>query len=99
VRDPAREAYNIYIHVGTDNDGNRFYLTQDPDGRLKNERIHPNAEAPLYMRIPNHVADAIAEELRPLPEASGRHLNDAIVVRDRLLTMVELNQAKENHGG
>lgn len=85
IHEIERNSVRIYIEVGIDADGRHLYLK--PDGHPVG--IFPGAEPPLYMRLDQMIAEAIAEALSPPPVASARHLDDAIEVRDRVMTLVE----------
>jgi hypothetical protein len=91
IKDLPREAINIYVEFGVREDGTRIYQTQITDtGNHTLVNVGPGGEAPMYCKpIPMHIAEQIAEALSPRPEATERHLDDAIDVRDRALSLVE----------
>jgi hypothetical protein len=84
VRRPERRGFDIYVIVGPAPDGGFYY---DAGGRI--EEVPVGAEGPRFMHVSDGVAEALAEALRPAPEAGARHLDDALNVRDRALGMVE----------
>jgi hypothetical protein len=88
-RDPLKEQMIIYCKVGTFADGCRMYATQTQNDPPFFMIIAPQEEPPLYLRIGDQEADAIADAIRPRPQVNERHLDDTIGVRDRLLTMLE----------
>lgn len=88
IREPERQTVAVYVEVGhVEADGSRYFATQDPSEAPVH--VAAAAEPPLWARVPMGIAEAIGEALAPRPEASERHLDDAIAVRDRLLTLVE----------
>ncbi len=90
IVEPARQTVAVYVETGEDRDGTRFFATQGLAGQvLAQERVPPGGEPPMWARVPWRIAEAIGEALAPRPVATARHLDDAIVVRDRLLTLVE----------
>lgn len=88
--DESRMVYLVRVEYGepTDEGVRRFAsLTEGPPGTFY---VRPGEEAPLYMRpIPLDIAEALGKALAPRPEATERHLDDALDVRDRLLTLIE----------
>lgn len=87
IREPARQTVAVYVEVGEDTDGARWFHVQDPlEGPV---RVVRGTEPPLWARVPMWIAEAIGEALAPRPEATERHLDDAIAIRDRLLSLVE----------
>lgn len=87
VPEPERQSIRVYVETGTDTGGSRWFVTNDPlDAPVK---VEPGVEPPLWARVPMHIAEAIAEALAPRPAATERHLDDAIALRDRLLSLVE----------
>lgn len=87
--DLTRDAVLVYVQVNvSDNPNDKRTFLGDHGQRIY--EVAPGAEAPLYMPpIPTHIAEQIGLALAPRPEATERHLDDAINVRDRLLTIVE----------
>lgn len=81
---PEREVYMVYVMLGTTDEGNRLYRAEDGV-----HPVPPNGEAPAYMTVGADIARAIGEALAPRPEATERHLDDAIATRDRLLSLIE----------
>ena len=51
--------------------------------------IGEDEEAPLWFEVPQSLVESLAAQLTNRPAFSDRHLDDAIKVRDRLLTLVE----------
>lgn len=87
--EPWMERMVIYCKMGSYEDGCRMYATR-PHGPAPYWMIvAPMEEPPLYLVIGTQEADAIAEAIQQRPEATERHLDDAMDVRDRLLTMME----------
>lgn len=84
-RDPIRQRFNILVELGTDPSGKRLYMASDSSI----VDVAFGEEPPLYMSIPEQIANALAEALDPRPPATERHLDDAIDVRDRMITLVE----------
>jgi hypothetical protein len=94
--DVVRERVNVYIEIGRNENGQRLFLT--PDGRPP-LMVVEGSEPPLYMWIPAYIARALGEALAPRPEASERHLDDALMIRDRLLTMIEADAIGRSKSG
>jgi hypothetical protein len=82
---PAMQSVAVYVREGDAENGGGWFRTASNDVL----EVPAGGEAPRYMLVPSLIADAIAEALAPRPEASARHLDDAIAVRDRLLALVE----------
>lgn len=83
--DPARDHHDIYI---VNDDGT--YVTAGTERTMSAVVKVPAGEpGPVFISIPDRWAAEIAEALAPRPQATERHLDDAIAVRDRLLTLVE----------
>lgn len=93
VPDPVRMQQLVYIELGPASGDERVFATQDDPARTV--IVRPGSEPPLYMAIRNEVAEALALALAPRPEATERHLDDAIEVRDRLLTMGPQQAARD----
>jgi hypothetical protein len=89
VREPARRTIAVYVEQHRDNDGTGYFEAPASDGGYQLVKVAATAEPPLWARIPMHIAEAVGEALAPRPEATERHLEDAISVRDRLLTLIE----------
>ena len=70
----------------------------EPDGRtLKYEILDNETPKEPTMRINKTIAKQLIEELNKIAspnEATQRHLNDTILIRDRLLSLVERNYGK-----
>lgn len=94
--EPWRERMVIYVRLGEFKDGSRLYrrrietMLHGHDTSL--EIVPPEGEPPLYLVIGNQEAEAIADAIRPRPQVNERHLDDAIDVRDRLMTIIESHQ-------
>lgn len=91
--DPIRQRVNLYCEIGEE-DGVRVFITRGGRDPLyeSSDLIHkvaPGQEPPLWDWFPLEVVTELTEALNPRPAATERHLDDAIVVRDRLLTIVE----------
>lgn len=95
--DPIRQRVNVYCEGGTDaGTGRRVFLTRGRDDSPPEvHAVELGAEPPLWDWFPMEVVDALGEALAPRPEASARHLDDAIGVRDRTLALVERLAAPE----
>lgn len=93
VRDLVRRSTVVYVELGPvpDKPGWRYFQTlMHPDGVGPGVmEVEPDAEPPIWFRVNDEIAGALAEALSPTPEVTGRHLDDAIMVRDRLLAIVE----------
>lgn len=85
VYEPERHSVRIYIESGATEDGRRVYTGSDHKPYV----VAPGQEPPMYMRLDSEIAQAVAEALQPKPVASERHLDDAIMIRDRLMRLVE----------
>jgi hypothetical protein len=80
----------LYIKMGSFKDGWRLFQTRDiSSSRRDYVAVAPGEEPPMYLVLDEAETDAIINALRPQPEASARHLDDTIMVRDRLLVLVE----------
>jgi hypothetical protein len=90
-RDPARQRFNVYFELPPDpHTGERRFMTRGRDGAPP--EIHNVAlgnEPPLWDWFPEEIARELGEALAPRPDVTERHLDDAIEVRDRLLTVLE----------
>lgn len=94
VYDPERMSFRVYLRLTDEPNEQGAYLYRsghDPKLYCSPEiaEVRPGQEPPLYMRIEEALVSALAEALAPRPEFSERHLDDALTVRDRLLTLVE----------
>jgi hypothetical protein len=87
--DPLRAEVRLYHEVEEAAEpGKRAFLSLI-DG-FTFHQVEPGQEPPMYIRpIPLHLAEEVARALAPRPEVTERHLDDAIEVRDRLLSLVE----------
>jgi hypothetical protein len=94
VYDPERVSFRVYLRLTDEpNEQGAFLYRSGHDPKLHCSpevvAVWPGQEPPLYMRIEEGLARALAEALAPRPEFGERHLNDAIEVRDRLLAILE----------
>lgn len=88
IPEPARQSVAVYVEVGREKDGSAWF--QVPvDGGYEVVKVDAYEDPPLWARVPTHIAEAIGEALAPRPEATERHLDDAMAIRDRLLSLVE----------
>jgi hypothetical protein len=89
--DRVRARFNVYMEVNTDSGSTvRRFMTRGRDGEPPMIKEVPMGnEPPLWDWFPEEIAADLAEALAPRPQATERHLDDAIDVRDRLLTLVE----------
>lgn len=87
---PYMERMVLYCKEGVFTDGCRLYRTRpnapEPPYWMI---VAPMEEPPIYLVIGYQEAEAIGEALAPRPAATERHLEDAMDVCDRLLTMME----------
>jgi hypothetical protein len=85
----SRNTYLVYVELGEVKSGadagKRVFLTPNNEQWI----VAINSEAPVYLQVWAPAAEAIAEALRPRPEATERHLDDVIDVRDRMIALVE----------
>lgn len=92
-REWARQTIAVYVELrGPDEHGDRLFetfVTHGEDATLTAVRVRHGEPPPMWLRIPVQVAQALGEALAPRPEVTERHLDDALVVRDRLLGLVE----------
>lgn len=93
VNDVIRQCVLVYVEVGRE-DHQRVFQTDD--GAI--HKVAYGEEPPMFMRVPHNIAEKIGEALAPRPEAGERHLDDAITVRDRLLTIIENDRSKCEYG-
>lgn len=90
IPEPERQTVRVYVEVGgATDDGARHFRTTSADGVPTVTKVPPGAEPPMFMRLEMDVAVAVADALTSRPEASARHLDDALTVRDRLLALIE----------
>ncbi len=83
--DPIRQRVNLYCEVGGNDKGERFFAQRNGDTLI----VPMGADPPLWDWFPMEIMRALSEAIDPRPPATERHLDDAIVIRDRLLTLVE----------
>jgi hypothetical protein len=88
IAEPVRRSVAVYVEVHEDSEGVRHFETL-AGGAARIVEVAPGAEPPMWARVPERIAAALAEALAPRPVATERHLDDAIALRDRLLTLVE----------
>jgi hypothetical protein len=86
--DPIRQRVLVYCEVGRAENGSRLFVSRHEHPNEVVE-VRPGGEPPIWDRFPMEIADELAEALNPRPPVTERHLDDAIAVRDRLLTLVE----------
>jgi hypothetical protein len=99
--DPIHQRVNVYCELNPDpeHDGERIFLTRGDEGIYRGghehsgpptiHRVAMGAEPPLWDWFPEQAIEPLVKALAPRPEASERHLSDALTVRDRLLTILE----------
>lgn len=84
--DPARARIDVYVRV--DPESALVY----EDGLDRVVRIAAGYECPIYLSVPSDMAGLLISALQEsgaAEPATQAHLRDAVVVRDRLLAMVE----------
>ncbi len=81
IREPARRTILVYVELGAEGDGSR-YFESIAAGNRETVKVAPGEEPPMWLRVPEEIAAAVAEALAPRPAATERHLDDAIEVRD-----------------
>jgi hypothetical protein len=96
VYEPERMSFRVYLRLTDEpNEQGAFLYRSGHDPKLYDApevaEVRPGEEPPLYMRIEEGLVSALAEALAPRPEFGERQLDDAIEVRDRLLTLIEAN--------
>lgn len=81
---PVRDRVDVFVDLG-----GGHWLTLGPHGSERME-VPPGAMPPVYVSLPTWIAEQLKDGLegRRAPDAES-HLADTIVVRDRLLTMIE----------
>lgn len=99
--DPIRQRVVVYVEVSVEEDGGRWFragkVNALQSGDTELVLVAPGAEPPMYLSIPYEVAEAVGEALAPRPAVTERHLDDAIVVRDRLLRVMEMDSEAARH--
>lgn len=86
VHIPQKLGYDILIELGEGSGDQRWFLDRNGAPQI----VPMGGEAPVYMHIPEPVALALGEELNPAePPATREHLNYAMDVGDRMMTLVE----------
>lgn len=83
--EPHRMSVVVYVQIGTDDSGDKMFMTAERD--IVNVAL--GSEPPFFLRLPIEIAEKVGEALAPRQEASARHLDDAIGVRDRMIDFVE----------
>lgn len=92
--------YHVYRWF--EEDGHRFALYRGEDGGLQSVKVSPGSTMPVYQTIDADVVDLLINERqhkeRPVLEAErtllAHHRDDAIDTRDRLLAMLERQNAR-----
>jgi hypothetical protein len=85
---PWMERMVLYNRLGHFKDGCGLFTTRGGvETPTELMAVAPGNEPPIYLIIGREEADAIANAISPRPQATERHLDDAINVRDRLLHM------------
>jgi hypothetical protein len=79
----------LYMKLGVFADGCRLYAKRPYGEPPFIMIVAPMEEPPVYLVIGDQEAEMIADAIRPRPQVNERHLDDAIQVRDRLLSMAE----------
>jgi hypothetical protein len=87
--DVIRDRLLIFVRMGHFKDGWTLYQGRNAEGLPTYDATAPQTEPPLYLSLGMAEAEAIVRVLAPPPDASARHLDDTIMVRDRLLVLVE----------
>lgn len=89
--EPWRGRIYIYVRLGMFADGCMLYSARSSG--VDGERlipVRPGEEPPFALVLPIEEAKAIAEAIiDKKEEPSLRHLDDAIEVRDRMITLIE----------
>jgi hypothetical protein len=83
--DPIRQRVIVLIEAGVDSSNVQHYLNAEGDA----VPVRLGEEPPIYLSLDMRVAAEVAKVLTPQPDVTARHLDDALAMRDRLLTMVE----------
>lgn len=84
VYDAPSERYLIYVEIGRQDDSRWMSVPNAPP-----VLVAPGEEAPIYLLVRQDIAEAIVEAIEPNREFSSRFLDDTLVIRDRLLKLVE----------
>lgn len=84
VHETETQNFLLYLFQRS-NDGTVIALTADNISSI----VDQGGRFPVFAKIPEFAAEAIAEALQPRPQVTNRHLEDAMCVRDRLLQMLE----------
>lgn len=85
VLEPHRMSVVVYVQVGETDHGSKLFMSND----YSVTEVAMGQEPPFYLRLPTEIAEQVGKAIAPRPEATERHLDDAIEIRDRLLTVVE----------
>jgi hypothetical protein len=93
VDKPERHSFLVYCELRQLENGARIF--QSNIGPPSVHEVFPDQEPPTFMEpISYELANALGEALAPRPVATERHLDDAITTRDRLLSMLERQNAR-----
>lgn len=84
VHRPEMQTMLVYVKIG-ENEGRDLFQTYDGEVH----EVPMGREPPLYMRIPDPIAEAVGEALAPRPVATERHLEDAMNTRDWALGLID----------
>lgn len=91
-RRPMTDELDVYVFEPGENAARRLWRYYD-DGAWRVDEVPAEAmPGEPSLRIPVAIAEVLAPELLEIARpstAQGRHLDDAIAVRDRLLALVE----------
>jgi hypothetical protein len=91
--DPVRQRVLVYCQLPDDpGTGDRMFLARRNEEQYISPMVHRiglGGEPPIWDWFPEEVAVLLGEALAPRPDFGERHLEDALTVRDRLLTLVE----------
>jgi hypothetical protein len=95
-RRPLTDELDVYIYESGENTVHRLWRYDtgyEPGPSWRVDEVEPGAlPVEPSLRIPIAIAEILSPELLEIARpstAQGRHLDDAIAVRDRLLAMVE----------
>lgn len=91
VHDLLRQRINLYCELGVRDDGVRLFAVRESPlyDRGPVQEVTIGSEPPLWDWFPDDAVGPLAEALAPRPVATERHLDDALTVRDRLLSLFE----------
>lgn len=92
VHRPEMQSTLVYVKLG-ERDGSGLFQTYDGEVR----EVPMGTEPPLYMRIPDPIAEAVGKALAPRPVATERHLEDAMNVRDWALGLIDKLTDRSQH--